>query len=407
MTSGEGTTGVPTLDQLELEGRRVLVRVDFNVPLDGEGRITDDTRIRAALPTLRAVLERGGRPVLLCHLGRPRGEPVESLRLDPVARRLGELLGTPVQKLDGCVGEEVARAVQEAPAGVTVLLENVRFEPGETRGDEALAKAYAALGDVFVNDAFGASHRDHASVSGIARLLPSAAGLLLERELEAFARVLRDPARPLLAVLGGAKVSDKLPVIRHLVGRVDALLVGGGMAYTFLAAQGHAVGTSLLEPDLVPLCAQTLAQAKGGAGADLVLPTDHVLAQSLETGSPTRESGIDIPEGWMGLDIGPRTSERFAARIRDAATVVWNGPMGVFEDPRFRAGTEAVGRALGEAHAYTVVGGGDSVAAIHLLGLERSVSHISTGGGASLELLQGRVLPGIAALGRPQQSSQR
>ena len=373
------------------------MRVDFNVPLGKDGRIGDDTRIRAALPSLRAVLARAGQPVLLCHFGRPKGRIVDSLRVDPIADRLEELLGSRVIKLDESVGEEVRRAIVEAPRDATILLENVRFHAGETSGDEELARAYAELGDVFVNDAFGASHRDHASVSGVARYLPSAAGLLLAKEVAAFARVLEDPAEPLVAVLGGAKVSDKLPVIDNLIDRVTILLVGGAMAYTFLAAEGRAVGRSLLERGQLELC-RSAARKAAAASVELLLPVDHVAAESRAPDSVASEVGVEIPEELMGLDIGPRTRELYADRIRRAATVVWNGPMGVFEDERFRAGTEAVGRALGETDGYTVVGGGDSVAAIHLLGLERSVSHISTGGGAFLELLEGKQLPGIAAL---------
>ena len=295
-------------------------------------------------------------------------------------------------------GPEVEAAVAEAPAGTTVLCENVRFHPGETKGDADLAAAYARLGDCFVGDAFGAAHRDHASVSGVARLLPSAAGHLLRRECEAFRRVLDDPARPLVAILGGAKVSDKLTVIDSLLDRCDAILVGGGMAYTFLAVQGHSIGASLVEEDRFDVCKAALAKAKE-KGVALLLPVDHVAADRFAADAEVIETDVDIPDGRMGRDIGPRTRELYADRIRSARTVVWNGPMGVFEMDRFRAGTEAIGRALAECEGTTVVGGGDSVAAIHLLGLQDAVDHVSTGGGASLELLEGKVLPGIAALG--------
>jgi len=389
---------VPGLERLDVSGKRVLVRVDFNVPVDEAGAITDDTRIRAALPTLRELLERGGRPVLLCHFGRPKGQVVEALRVDAIGRRLAELLGAPVQKLDESIGESVERAVERAAAGSVVLLENVRFYAGETRGDPELAAAYARLGDVFVNDAFGASHRDHASVSGVARLLPSAAGRLVERELAAFRRILESPERPFVAVLGGAKVSDKLKVVSSLCERVDALLVGGGMAYTFLAARGVAVGDSMLEADRIEDCRATLETARS-RGVELMLPSDHVVAERFgDDAVPESVPGEAIPEGRMGLDIGPRTAERYAARLRDARTVVWNGPMGVFEWPAFRTGTEAVARAVAACSGTTVVGGGDSVAALHLLGLEERIGHVSTGGGASLELLEGRELPGISAL---------
>jgi phosphoglycerate kinase len=392
------TLSAPTLADLQLPGSTVLVRVDFNVPFADDGSITDDTRIRAALPTLKAILEAGGKPVCLMHLGRPKGQVVEALRVAPVGVRLQECLGSPVLILDASVGDDVKAAIDAASAGTTVLLENVRFHPGETLGDDGLAQQYAALGDCFVNDAFGASHRAHASVSGIAAHLPSAAGLLLQKEVDAFARVLNDPLRPMVAILGGAKVSDKLTVIENLIDRVDAILIGGGMAYTFLAAQGIGIGTSLVETDRIDMCKGALAKA-AAKGVDLILPSDHVCAEAFAPDSPPQVSGPGIPDGWMGLDIGPDSAKRYARIVRAAKTIVWNGPMGVFEFEAFRPGTEAVGRALGEADGYTVVGGGDSVAAINLLQLQDAVDHISTGGGASLELLEGKVLPGIAALG--------
>ncbi len=389
----------PALDALELKDRRVLMRVDFNVPLESTEsgpRITDDTRIRAALPTIRAVLAAGGTPILMSHLGRPKGVD-EALRLDPVAKRLGELLERPVTKLDGSSGPEVERALAALETGSVALLENVRFEPGETKGDPALAAAYARLGDVFVNDAFGSSHRAHASVSGVAELLPSAAGLLVQRELDAFARVLHEPQRPFVAVLGGAKVSDKLPVVDHLIDLVDAILVGGGMAYTFLAAAGHSVGKSLVQEDQLESVRATLAKARARDTA-ILLPSDHVVAERFAEDAEPEECDVDVPEGRMGLDIGPATRATFAATIGDARTLVWNGPMGVFEWESFRAGTEAVARAVAACKGYTVVGGGDSVAALELLGLAERIDHVSTGGGASLELLEGKSLPGIAAL---------
>ena len=383
------------LDTLRLKGERVLMRVDFNVPL-AEGRITDDTRIRAALPTIQAVLEAGGGPVLMTHLGRPKGGPSDDLRLDPVGERLAELCGRPVRKLDDSIGPDVEAAVAETPLDTVVLLENVRFHPGETKGDPELAAAFARLGSCFVNDAFGTSHRDHASVCGVARLLPSAGGLLLQREIDAFARVLDAPEAPFVAVLGGAKVSDKLPVIENLLDKVDRVLVGGGMAYTFLVAQGHTVGSSLVQEDQLDLVRATLAKAEE-TGTQILLPSDHVVAASFaEDAEPSVVT--EIPDGSMGLDIGPASCERYAAAIADARTVVWNGPMGVFEWASFRAGTEAVGRAVAACPGYTVVGGGDSVAAIGLLGLADRIDHISTGGGASLELLEGKSLPGIEVL---------
>ena len=389
---------VPGLEALELSGKRVLVREDFNVPIEN-GRITDDTRIRKALPTLEAIVARGGRPVIMSHLGRPEGEVREDMRLGPIARRLAELSGREVIKADDCVGAAAAQAVAKASAANALcLLENVRFHPEETKKHPAFAAELAKSGDVFVNDAFGTSHRDHASVCGVARLLPSAAGLLLEEELRAFQRVLEDPERPLVAVLGGAKVSDKLPVVTNLVERVDAILIGGGMAYTFLVAKGEPVGNSLVERERLDDVRTSLAQA-AQSGCRLLLPVDHVVADRFAADAEAREVE-KIPERSMALDIGPKTRAAYAQEIAGARTLVWNGPMGVFEWERFRSGTEAVGRAVADCAGYTVVGGGDSVAAIELLGLSERIDHISTGGGASLELLEGRVLPGIAVLQR-------
>ncbi len=393
------TLQAPSLDSLVLDGKTVLIRVDFNVPRDGDGKITDDTRIRAALPTLRAVQKAGGKVVCLMHLGRPKGQVVEDLRVGGIGKRLGELLDAPVTTLAESTGETVKEVIAAAAPDSVLLLENVRFHAGETKGDSELAKQYAQLGDVFVNDAFGASHRAHSSVSGIAECLPSAAGLLLIKEVEAFGKVLNDPSRPFVAILGGAKVSDKLTVIENLIDKVDVLLVGGGMAYTFLAAQGHSVGNSLVESSQIDLCKAALAKAKA-KGVRLVLPVDHVTADRFAADAQTAVCDVDIPDGVMALDIGPKSQALYAAEVEGAKTVVWNGPMGVFEMEAFRAGTAAVGQALGRCSGYTVVGGGDSVAAIGLLGLEDAVDHISTGGGASLELLEGKNLPGIASLGQ-------
>jgi phosphoglycerate kinase len=389
----------PRLDAHDLRGRRVLVRVDFNCPQDESGAISDDTRIRAALPTIREILEQGGKPILMSHLGRPKGKLVESMRLAPMGERLQALLGSPVTCLADCIGPVVERAVRAAPPGTVVVLENVRFHAGDEAGDAAFAAALAKHGEVFVNDAFGSSHRDHASVTGVARLLPACAGRLMEKELAAFGRVLEEPERPLVAVLGGAKVSDKLKVVENLLQKVDALIVGGGMAYTFLAARGNKVGRSLVQADQIEAVRKALERA-AARKVDVLLPEDHVCAEAFEEGAKAIPTGAEIPAGLMGLDIGPKTRERYAARIRAAKTVVWNGPMGVFEWPAFRAGTEAVGRAVAECAGYTVVGGGDSVAAVQMLGLAERVKHISTGGGASLELLETGTLPGIEALGR-------
>ncbi|MBL8857167.1 MAG: phosphoglycerate kinase [Planctomycetes bacterium] len=390
----------PTLRDLDLKGKRVLVRVDFNVPQDASGAITDDTRIRAALPTIQEILKQGGHPILMSHLGRPKGKVVEALRLVPMGERLEELAGVHVTKLDDCIGAGVVAAIARADPKGIVLLENVRFHDGDEKSDVEFARELAANGDVFVNDAFGSSHRDHASVCGVARLLPSCAGLLLEREIAAFKRVLEEPELPYVAILGGAKISDKLAVIDALLDRVTTLLVGGGMAYTLLAANGYRVGKSLVQVDQVDAVKRALAKA-ARLKVEVCLPEDHVCAAAFgEHEKAVAVDGPDIPGDLMGLDIGPKTRAKFASRIRTAKTVVWNGPMGVFEWPSFRDGTAAVGQAVAACAGYTVIGGGDSVAAIEMLGLASEIKHISTGGGASLELLEGTLLPGIAALQR-------
>lgn len=385
------------LSELELEGARVLIRVDFNVPLDEQQRVTSDARIRAALPTLRAVLERGGRAVLMSHLGRPKGEVVEAMRLRPAADRLGELLGSPVHCAADCVGEDAERAASALAPGECLVLENLRFHAEEEAGDAEFSRALARCGDVYVNDAFGTAHRAHASVAGVPRLLPSAAGMLMERELDAFERVLGDPARPLMAILGGAKVSDKLPVILSLLEKVDALAIGGAMAYTFLEQAGTPIGESLCEPDLLEEARRVVERA-AERGVAICLPTDHVCAAELAADAEVSVHGPGVAAGLMGLDIGPSSIAAYTAEIAAAKTIVWNGPMGVFEMPAFRAGTEAVALAVAETDAFSVVGGGDSVAAAELFGVTEQMSHVSTGGGASLELLEGKELPGVAAL---------
>jgi len=386
-----------TIRDVAVDGRRVLVRVDFNVPLE-DGRITDDLRIRAALPTIRYLLERGARVILCSHLGRPRGRPDPALRLAPVAQRLGELLGQPVHTVEAVVGPEVEAAVARLRPGEVLLLENLRFHPGEEANDEAFARQLAALADLYVNDAFGAAHRAHASTVGVARYLPAVAGLLMEKELAYLGRVLDDPVRPFVAILGGKKVSDKIPVIRHLLTRADALLLGGAMTYTFLKARGLEVGKSLWEPEMVPLARELMEEAQRRE-VRLELPGDVVVAPAADPGVPHQVVPVEaIPPDQMGLDIGPRTRERFAAVVERAGTVVWNGPMGVFEVPPFDAGTRVVAEAMARSQAITVVGGGDSAAAVRRLGVEERMTHVSTGGGAALEFLEGRVLPGVAAL---------
>lgn len=389
----------------DLAGRRVLVRCDLNVPIR-EGKVEDDLRVRASVPTLRELLEREARLVVCSHLGRPKGKVVEELRLDPVAASLERELGAEVVKLDQVVGAEVERAVAGAPAGSVVLLENLRFHPGEEANDPAFARQLAALAEAYVGDAFGAAHRAHASVATVPRLLPSAAGRLLQREVEVLSRLLEGAERPFVAILGGAKVSDKLGVVRNLALRVDALLIGGAMAFTFLAARGVEVGRSLVERDRLEEVRQAVAFAEG-RGVLVQLPEDVVVAPepSLEVPRETVRASA-IPRDRMGLDIGPRTVEEFARTVADAATVLWNGPMGVFELEPFSAGTRGVAHAVAGARGYTVVGGGDTLAALARFGLLDSVDHASTGGGASLEFLEGRELPGVAVLREEVEPSQ-
>jgi phosphoglycerate kinase len=387
-----------TLDTLDVAGKRVLVRADFNVPLK-EGRITDDSRIRATLPTLQKLLDGDATLFLMSHLGRPKG-PEDKSRLGPVAARLGELLGREVRyrATDGPASDEQARFVAEAPAGSVTLLENTRFDSRETKNDPALAKKLAEYADVYVNDAFGAAHRAHASTEGVARLLPSAAGLLLARENEVLSRLLENPEKPFKVILGGAKVSDKISVIKRMLSLADDILIGGAMAYTFVKAQGGEVGGSLVEDDKLDLAQDLLEQAEA-KGVTLHLPQDSVCAQAIEAGAETRvyPSGA-IPGGWLGLDAGPEAVGRYQAALQDAKTVLWNGPLGVFETAPFDVGTRAVAETVANLDAYTVVGGGDSVAAVNASGVAARIDHISTGGGASLEFLEGKQLPGIAVL---------
>jgi 3-phosphoglycerate kinase len=376
-----------TLEDGDFSGKRVLVRVDFNVPLDNEGRITNDKRIKASLPTIRALLDKGAKQIILMsHLDRPGGKVVERLRMDRVGERLSGLLGMPVAKLDDCVDVVV-------PEARIVLLENLRFHPEEKEDGEVFAKKLASLADVYVNDAFGTCHRAHASVHAITKYLPSYAGLLVQKEMEVMGRAMEDPSRPLVAILGGAKVSDKIGLIENLLGICDRILIGGAMQFTFLKSQGIDVGGSRVEEDKVDLARRLLASGK------ILLPLDVVVAKKMEAGAETKLVPVEaIPPGWMGLDIGPGTIERFKEVLERAGTVLWNGPMGVFEIEEFSRGTREIARYLSGLDAITIVGGGDSAAAVQALGLEEKMTHVSTGGGASLAFLEGKEMPGIVGL---------
>ncbi len=381
----------------DVAGRRVLVRVDFNVPLDG-GRVADDTRIRAALPTIELLRDRGAAIVLVSHLGRPKGEVDPALSMRPVGERLAELLGASVHQAPAVVGSDVETMAGGLGPGEVLLLENVRFEPGETANDPALAEALAGLADLYVNDAFGAAHRAHASTEGVADHLRGYAGLLLEREVNELTAVVESPRRPLVVVLGGAKVSDKVGVIDRFLEVADQILIGGAMCFSFFRAQGIATGNSLVDDESVAAAEEALKRAEESE-CQLMLPVDLVLGREFDAGTERRESdGVEVPDGWMGLDVGPRTAAAYAEAIAAAGTVLWNGPMGAFELEPFAAGTRAVAEAVAAAPGTTVIGGGDSVAALQQFGLGEKVDWLSTGGGASLELLEGKKLPGVEAL---------
>jgi phosphoglycerate kinase len=386
----------------DLRGKRVLVRVDFNVPLDEVGAITDDTRIRAALPTIKDLAGKGARVILAAHFGRPKGQVNEALRLTPVATRLSELLGQPVVKTDSAIGPDAEAKVAALADGDVLLLENVRFFAEEEANDPAFAEKLAALADLYVNDAFGAAHRAHASTEGVTKFLsPNVAGHLLEKELQYLQGAIDEPKRPLAAIVGGSKVSSKIGVLEALIDKCDKVLIGGGMIFTFYKARGLSVGKSLVEEDKLELARELEAKAKA-KGVQLLLPTDVVLADAFAPDAKTVTTSInDIPDGWMGLDIGPDSIKAFQAALADCKTVIWNGPMGVFEFDKFAAGTDAIAHTLAGLTATgttTIIGGGDSVAAVEKVGVAEKMSHISTGGGASLELLEGKILPGVAAL---------
>ena len=386
-----------TLDQLDVKGKRVLTRVDFNVPLEDD-RITDDTRITSALPTIQALLAAGAGVLLVSHLGRPKGQPNPTYSLAPVATRLSELIGQPVELANDVVGPSARAVANNLQPGQVAMLENVRFEPGEEKNDPELARQLATLAGAYVNDAFGAAHRAHASTEGAAHLLPNAAGLLMARELDALGKVLESPERPVVVLLGGAKISDKIGVITRFMESADAILVGGGIANTMLKASGHELGTSLVENEALDT-AQTLLRQARDEGRTLVVPSDVVVAPSIDRASESRVVQADsVGSNRAALDIGPDTVKAFSTMIAGARTIVWNGPMGLFEVEPFDRGTRAVAEAVAASRAYSVVGGGDSVAALQQMGLADQISHISTGGGASLEFLEGRTLPGVAAL---------
>lgn len=387
-----------TVKDVDVKGKRVFCRVDFNVPMK-DGQVTDETRIRAALPTIQYLVEQGAKVLLASHLGRPKGQAVEELRLTPVAKRLSELLGKDVKKTDEAYGESVKSEIDSMNEGDVLLLENVRFYPGEEKNDPELAKAFAELADVYVNDAFGAAHRAHASTEGIAKYIPAVSGFLMQKELDVLGKALSNPERPFTAIIGGAKVKDKIGVIDNLLEKVDNLIIGGGLAYTFVKAQGHEIGKSLLEEDKIELAKSFMEKAKA-KGINFYMPVDAIVADDFSADANSKVVAIEeIPADWEALDIGPKTAETYRDVIQKSKLVIWNGPMGVFEIDKFAQGTKAVAQALADANdTYSVIGGGDSAAAVEKFGLAEKMSHISTGGGASLEFMEGKQLPGVVAL---------
>ena len=387
-----------SIRNVELKSKKALMRVDFNVPLDDNLRITDDNRISAVQPTIEYILGKGGSIILMSHLGRPKGEIRDEMRLTPVAKHLGELLNRQVIKLDDCVGPDVKEAVDRMVAGDLVLLENLRFHKEETDNDPEFAQQLSMLGDLFVNDAFGTCHRAHASTEGVTHYLESVAGFLVEKEIEYFEKINSSPERPFVLLLGGAKVSDKIPVIENMLSKVDTIIIGGAMAYTFLKQRGIDIGSSRYEPDVAEIAKAVLEKAKE-KGVEIILPLDHIICDNIDVpGNIKTTDGVNIREGFLGVDIGPKTAEIFKNKLKTAKTIVWNGPMGIFEMDKFARGTREIAEAIAESSAISVVGGGDSAAAAKKFGVEDRLSHISTGGGASLEYLEGKILPGIAAL---------
>lgn len=387
-----------TIEDLDLRGKRVFIRADFNVPLDDNLMVTDDRRIRSTLPTINYAIDEGAKVILSSHFGRPKGKRDPKLSLAPVAKRLQRLLNKDVIFMPDCVGSQVESLVSKMKEGDVVLLENLRYHPEEEQNNEEFARALASLADVYVNDAFGTAHRAHASIVGVPKFLPAAAGFLLKKEIEYLRGAIENPVRPFVAILGGAKVSGKINVLENLVGKVDKVLIGGGMAYTFIKAMGYEVGNSLVEEDMFET-AQRIRRKLRGMGIKFYLPVDCVIAQGIETSTETKIiPTLEIPKGWAALDIGPATARLFSEAIQDAKTILWNGPMGVFEEDAFSRGTFAVARAVADAYALTIVGGGDTDLAVHRAGVSDAISFISTGGGATLQLLEGKELPGIAVL---------
>jgi len=386
-----------TLQDIDVQGKKVFCRVDFNVPMK-DGEVTDDTRIKAALPTINYLSEQGAKVILASHLGRPKGRVVEELRLDPVAKRLSDLIGKEVTKTDAVYGDEVDEAISGLTNGDLLLIENVRFEQGEEKNDPDLVGAFADMADIYVNDAFGAAHRAHASTTGVAEKLPAAAGYLMEKEISVLGKALENPERPFTAIIGGAKVKDKIDVIDNLLDKVDNLIIGGGLAFTFVKAQGYEIGKSLLEEDKLDLAKSFMKKAREN-GVNFLLPIDAVVADEFSEDANTKIVKIDqIPAGWQALDIGPKTSEKYSKVITESKLIIWNGPMGVFEMDAFASGTKTVAKSLADTGGYTVIGGGDSAAAVEKFVLSDKMDHVSTGGGASLEFMEGKILPGVNAL---------
>ncbi len=386
-----------TLQDVGVKGKRVLMRVDYNVPMDDKGTILDDQRIKASLPSIKYILDNGGKVVLMSHLGRPEGQKDDRLKMEPISVRLEKLLGRPVKQLPDCIGSEVEKAVSKLKDGECVLLENLRFYPGEEGNDDDFSRKLAYLGNVYVNDAFSVSHRSHASVVGVTRYLRGIAGLQMKKEIEYLSRLLKDPEQPFWAVFGGAKVSDKITIIQNLFAAVKGMIVGGAMAYTFMRAKGMATGNSKVEVEKIELAKTILAQAEAQK-IEIVLPVDHLVADKVEAKARIRIEAGEIPEGWAGVDIGPKSIQLFTEKLQKAKTVIWNGPMGIFEIDKFAAGTQRIALALSNLKATTVVGGGETAAAASKFGLSEKMTHVSTGGGASLEFLEGKELPGVQVL---------